>query len=144
MGDLRSLLPAEVAIASGLWAPQTRSWLGLSYDEHRPGSHRQTEHRVLARPLGRSIAQTRDANPARQSPLDGTLHEFGCEEGERDRHIDLSNAAFLARGNLLDTTVAISKRATVCWWLSASQYVRRSGQKRRLCNFSPHCLSCGR
>src|SRR5947199_2413906 len=103
MGDLRSLLPAEVAIASGLWAPQTRSWLGLSYDEHRPGSHRQTEHRVLARPLGRSIAQTRDADPARQSPLDGSMHEFGREEGERDCHIDLSNAAFLARRNLLVT-----------------------------------------
>jgi len=67
MGDLRSLLPAEVAIASGLWAPQTRSWLGLSYDEHRPGSHRQTEHRVLARPLGRSIAQTGDADAAPQT-----------------------------------------------------------------------------
>jgi hypothetical protein len=57
----------------------------------------------LARPLGRSIAQTRDADPARQSPLDGSLHEFGREEGERDCHIDLSNAAFLARSNLLDT-----------------------------------------
>jgi hypothetical protein len=72
-------------------------------NEDRPGSNRQTEHRVLARPLGRRIAQTRDADTARQSPLDGSLHEFGREEGERDRHIDLSNAAFLAPGNLLDT-----------------------------------------
>jgi hypothetical protein len=37
MADLRSLLPAEVAIAQilapGLWAPQTRSWRpGLSYE----------------------------------------------------------------------------------------------------------------
>src|SRR5260370_16134809 len=72
-------------------------------NEHRPGSDPQTEHRVLARPLGRSIAQTRDADPARQSPLDGSLHEFGREEGERDCHIDLPKAAFVPRGNLLDS-----------------------------------------
>src|SRR6266478_2971646 len=63
---------------------------------------RQTEHRVLAGPLGRSIAETRDADPARQSPLDGSLHELGGEERERDRQIDLSNAAFVPRSNLLD------------------------------------------
>src|SRR5438093_702536 len=72
-------------------------------NEHRSGSNRQTEHRVLARPLGRSIAQTRDADPARQSPLDGRLHEFGREERERDHHIDLSIAAFLPCSDLLDT-----------------------------------------
>src|SRR5258708_39156212 len=63
---------------------------------------RQTEHRVLAGPLGRSIAETRDADPARQSPLDGSLHELGGEERERDRQIDLSNAAFVPRSDLLD------------------------------------------
>jgi hypothetical protein len=57
----------------------------------------------LAGPLGRSITQTRDADATRQSAFDGSLHEFGREERERDRHIDLSNAAFVARGNLLDT-----------------------------------------
>jgi hypothetical protein len=31
-----------------------------------PGSNRQTEHRVLARPLSRSIAQASDADAARQ------------------------------------------------------------------------------
>jgi hypothetical protein len=30
-------------------------------------------------------------------------HEFGREERERDRHIDLSNAAFIPRSDLLDT-----------------------------------------
>src|SRR6266481_3982827 len=68
-----------------------------------PGSNRQTEHRVLAGPLGGSIAQTRDADAARQSSFNGSLHEFGREERERDHHIDLSNAEFVARGNLLDT-----------------------------------------
>jgi hypothetical protein len=43
-----------------------------------------------------------DANPARQSSFDGSLHEFGGEKRQRDRHIDLTNAAFVACGNLLD------------------------------------------
>ena len=51
----------------------------------------------MAGPLGRSIAETRDADPARQSPLDGSLHELGGEERERDRQIDLSNAAATLR-----------------------------------------------
>ena len=66
-------------------------------------SMRQTEHRVLARPLGRSIAETSDADAARQSSLNGSLHEFRCEKRERDRHIDLANAAFFACSDLLDT-----------------------------------------
>jgi hypothetical protein len=43
---------------------------------------------IPGEPLGRSVTQTRDADAARQSPLDGSLHEFGREEGERDCHID--------------------------------------------------------
>ena len=58
---------------------------------------------MLAGPFGRSIAQTSDADAARQSSLDGGLHEFRREECERDRHIDLSNAAFFARSDLIDT-----------------------------------------
>src|SRR5258708_29337021 len=103
MRDVRSLPPAEVAIASilapGLWALQTRSW-------RRPKlplrSNRQTKHRVLARPLGRSIAEASDADAARQSSFDGSLHEVGREERDRDRHIDLSDVAFVPGTNLLD------------------------------------------
>jgi hypothetical protein len=73
MRHVRSLPPAEVAIASilaaGLWALQTRSWrrteLHVKNRDDRPGSNRQTEHRVLAGPLGRSIAQASDADAAR-------------------------------------------------------------------------------
>src|SRR5260221_11380567 len=104
MRDVRSLPPAEVAIASilapGLWALQARSW-------RRPKlplrSNRQTKHRVLARPLGRSIAQASDADAARQSSFDGSLHEVGREERDGDRHLDLSGAAFVAGSNPLDT-----------------------------------------
>ena len=56
----------------------------------------------MAGPLGRNIAETTDANAARQSSFDGSVHEFGREERERDRHIDLSNAAFVSCSNLLD------------------------------------------
>jgi len=72
-------------------------------EDDRPGSNRQTEHRVLARPLGRSIAQASNADAARQSSFDGCLDEFGREERERDRHIDLSDAAFVPRSDLLDS-----------------------------------------
>ena len=41
-------------------------------------------------------------------------------------------------------TLAISKRATIRWWLSVSRYVAGSDQKRRLANLSPHCLLRGR
>jgi hypothetical protein len=57
----------------------------------------------MAGPLGRSIAQTSDADAARQSSFDGGLHEFGRPERERDRHTDLSNAAFVTRSNLLNS-----------------------------------------
>src|SRR5262249_20644167 len=90
-------------LAPSLWALQTRSWRRPEYWMKTAGSNRQTEHCVLVGPLGRSIAQTSDADAARQSSFDGSLHEFGREERERDRHIDLSNAAFVARSKLLDT-----------------------------------------
>ena len=44
---------------------------------------RQAEHRVLARPLCWRIAQAGDADPARQSALDGSPHQVGCKERER-------------------------------------------------------------
>jgi hypothetical protein len=61
------------------------------------GSNRQTEHRVLAGPLGRSIAQASDADAARQSSFHGSLHDVGREERERDRHTDLSRQLKTAR-----------------------------------------------
>src|SRR6266481_1474841 len=106
MRDVPSLAQAAAAIATilaaGLWALKTRSWRRPELHIKTPGSNRQTEHRVLAGPLGRSIAQASDADAARQSSFDGSLHELGREERERDRDIDLSNAPFVAGSNLLD------------------------------------------
>jgi hypothetical protein len=54
------------------------------------------------RPLRRRITQTGDANAPRQASIDCGLDQARCEEGERYRHIDLSNAAFFAFGDVLD------------------------------------------
>jgi len=48
------------------------------------------------------MAETGNSNPARQPTFDRRLDQIGCEKGERDRHVDLADAAFLARGDLLD------------------------------------------
>jgi hypothetical protein len=48
----------------------------------------KSEHPVLTRPLGRSIAETGNTNPARQAAFDGRFDQTGCEEGERDRHVE--------------------------------------------------------
>jgi hypothetical protein len=57
----------------------------------------------MRRRLPRRCSARRNADPSRQSSFDGSLHEIGREESERDRHIDLSNAAFVASRNLIDT-----------------------------------------
>ena len=44
-----------------------------------------------------------DADAARQLFFDGSLHQFGREERQRDRQIDLSSATFVACSNLLCT-----------------------------------------
>ena len=61
-----------------------------------------TEHPVLTRPFGGAIAEAGNSNAARQATFDRRLDQIGCEKGERDRHVDLAEAALLARGDLLD------------------------------------------
>jgi hypothetical protein len=75
----------------------------------------QPEHRLLARPLDRRIAQSGDADAAWQSPFDGRFDEIGREECERDRHIDLAYAASLAfcdafAAGLASSTSSLSQR----------------------------------
>jgi hypothetical protein len=47
-------------------------------------------------PDGEAVARSTDTRRTRCS---GRLDQIGCEEGERDRHVDLAEAALLARGN---------------------------------------------
>jgi hypothetical protein len=52
----------------------------------------------------RGIAQSFNSYAARQTTFDRGFDEVWGEERERDGHIDLSHAAFLAGGDLLDVS----------------------------------------
>src|SRR6266404_2003005 len=64
----------------------------------------QAERFELSTPLRGSIAEPFDTDAARQTTFDCGLDEVRCEEGKRDSHIDLSDAAFLTCGDLLDVS----------------------------------------
>jgi FtsP/CotA-like multicopper oxidase with cupredoxin domain len=48
------------------------------------------------------------SNSARQTTFDNRLDQIGCEEGERDRHVDFADTALLARGDLFDICCSAS------------------------------------
>ncbi len=62
----------------------------------------ESERLKLPAPFGRRIAEPLDADAAGQATFYGRFDKIGCEEGERDGHIDLPNAAFLASAKLSD------------------------------------------
>ena len=62
----------------------------------------ESERLELPAPFSRRIAQPLDANAAGQATFHGCFDKIGREEGERDRHIDLPNAALLAGAKVCD------------------------------------------
>ena len=68
-------------------------------DAQLPGI--ESERFELPGPFGGRIAKSLDANTAGQAALDCSLDESWSEEGERDSHIDLTDAAAFANGDLL-------------------------------------------
>ena len=62
----------------------------------------QSERLELSAPFGRRIAQSFDSNAAGQAAFNGGSDKIGREEGERDRHVDLPNAALFADAKLGD------------------------------------------
>ena len=56
----------------------------------------------LSAPFSRQIAEPLDADAAGQAAFYGCFDKIGGEEGERDGHIDLPNAAILARAKVFD------------------------------------------
>jgi hypothetical protein len=64
---------------------------------------RKSEHLVLPRPLGGHVGEAGHSHAMRQPPRDGRLHEIRRQEGKRDRHVDLPNAAPLAFGDAFTT-----------------------------------------
>jgi hypothetical protein len=64
----------------------------------------QSEGFELSAPFRVSVAESLDTDTAGQTTFDCSFDEVGCEERQRDGHIDLSHAAFLACGDLLDVS----------------------------------------
>jgi hypothetical protein len=58
----------------------------------------QPERFELPTPFLRKIAKPRDVDAPRQT----TLNQFGSEEGKRDRHVDMTEAASFAQRDLVD------------------------------------------
>ena len=62
----------------------------------------ESERLELPAPFGRSIAKALDADAPGQATFYSCFDKIGCEEGERDGHVDLPNAAFLSGAELCD------------------------------------------
>jgi len=58
----------------------------------------QSEGFELSAPFRRSVAASFHSNATGQTTFDRGFDEVRCEERERDGHIDLTHAAFLACG----------------------------------------------
>ena len=61
----------------------------------------ETQPFKLARPLGWRIAEAGNADTARQPAFDSGVDECRSDERHRDREIDVTDTAFVTRGNLL-------------------------------------------
>jgi hypothetical protein len=73
--------------------------------ERRPTLFRiQSEGFELAAPFRGSVAESLDTDAAGQTTFDRRSDEIRCKERERNGHIDLTHAAFLACGDLLDVS----------------------------------------
>jgi hypothetical protein len=71
---------------------------------------RKSEHLVLPRPLGGHVGEAGHSHAMRQPPRDGRFHEIGRQEGKRDRHVDLPNAAPLALGDAFRICARVGKK----------------------------------
>ena len=61
---------------------------------------RKAKHLVLLGPFGRQIGEASNAHAVRQGAIDCGFDEIGCEESQRDCHVDFAGAAALAFGNV--------------------------------------------
>src|SRR6516164_8716382 len=60
----------------------------------------QPKHFELLAPFRWSIAQPLDVDASRQAALHGSADQLASKKGERDGHVDMTNAASLAQRNL--------------------------------------------
>ena len=62
----------------------------------------ESERRELSAPFSWRIAESLDADAAGRAAVHGCFDKIWSEEGERDGHIDVSSAAFLASAKRCD------------------------------------------
>src|SRR6478736_3790703 len=62
----------------------------------------ESERLKLPAPFNRRIAKPFDTDATGQATFYGCFDKIGCEEGERDCHVDVTNAALLAGTKLHD------------------------------------------
>lgn len=73
---------------------------------------RQTEPLQLEQPFGWSIAQARNTDAARKAAFDGGFDKAGRGTRHRDRHVGLTNAAFVTDGKAMSSTRSVPKTIT--------------------------------
>src|ERR1700692_1096128 len=77
-------------------APATPSGPRPSLGSNMPLLRTKAEDLVLAGPVGWQVGEAGNSHAMRELPVDGGLDEIGREEGQRDCHIHLADAAPLA------------------------------------------------
>jgi len=84
---------------------------------------RKAEHLVLAGPHRRQIGEACDAHAMGEPAIDGCFDKIGCEESERDGHVDLSRAAVFPLGDAVGT----------CRWIS-DEFIKPTAATRNRCH----------
>src|SRR6202165_2686408 len=105
--SLHPKIPFPAAVVERQVRAQLKPYSGCAAVIRDPGSALQlfrieSERLKLPAPFSRRIAKPLDADAAGQATFHGCFDKVGREEGERDGHIDLPNAALLARVKLCD------------------------------------------
>ena len=105
--------------------PETETAEGRDSVRMRRLLRRKAEHLVLARPFSRRIGEASNSHSMRELARDSCFDEIGREEGKRDRHIHLADAAALTlrngfrgcrriRGKLGEPTTSPDNRRDQC------------------------------
>ena len=94
---LFDMMRKSMVRATPSFAPRYRD-IGLAWRLFRI----ESERLKLPAPFSRWITEPLDADAAGQATFHRCFDKVGCEEGERDSHIDLPHAALLARAKFCD------------------------------------------
>jgi hypothetical protein len=76
----------------------------VSFERHPNLLRIESERFELSPPFRGLVAESFDTDTTGQAALDRCFDEVRCQECERDGHIDLSQAAFLPCGDLLNVS----------------------------------------